>query len=313
MKNIFKRNISLKDYTTYKIGGKAEYFFIAKTKEDLINAVKTAKSSKLPIFILGGGSNVLFSDKKIKGLVIKIDILDINFQGNKVVVGAGIDLTKLSYLLSEKGLSGLEWSTGVPGTVGGAIYGNAQAFGTKISDAIESVQAIDVKTSKIKDFPKDRCKFSLKNSVFKKNKNLVIISSTLKFEKKNEEEIKNKIKEYLDYRKKNHPMSFPSAGSTFVNPEIVVKNKKLLEKYPELKGFNEKKVIPAGYLIAKSGLIGKKIGRAQISEKHANFILNLGGAKAKDVKALITLAQRKVKKNFNIQLQPEVQFVGFGK
>ena len=123
--------------------------------------------------------------------------------------------------------------------------------------------------------------------------------------------IKNKIKEFLDYRKTRHPIDFPSAGSTFVNPEKKIKNKKLLEKFPELKEYNKKGVIPAGYLIAKCGLAGKKIGNAQISEKHANFIINLGGAKAKDVLALMNLAKKKVKKNFGINLEPEVQFVGF--
>lgn len=324
-----QENVLLKDYTTYKIGGPAKYFFIAKTlgrsplgrnltgkptgeaKEGLTLALKVAKELKLPIFILGGGSNILFSDKGIKGLVVKINITNVDFQGNKVIIGAGADLTKLAYMLSEKSFSGLEWAVGIPGTVGGAIYGNAQAFGTKISDAVESVDALDIKTLMIKTFSREQCKFSLKNSIFKRNKNLVIISAVLEFKQKDKSEIDIKIKEYLEYRKKRHPMTFASAGSAFVNPEIKIKNRKLLEKYPELKEYNEKGVIPAGYLIAKSGLAGKKIGKAQISEKHANFIINLGGAKAKDVKVLIAIAQKKVKKNFNILLKPEIQFVGF--
>lgn len=310
-----QKNILLKDFTTYKIGGPAEYFFAAKTIEGLIKAAKAAKSLKLPIFILGGGSNLLVSDKGFGGLVIKIDISDIKFQGNKAFAGAGAGLMKLAYLSADSGLSGLEWSAGVPGTVGGAIYGNAQAFGVKICDAVESTEAISLKNLELKRFTKKQCRFSLKSSIFKKNKNWIIISAVLNFKKEDKRVIKSKTEEFLNYRKTNHPMGLPSAGSTFVNPEIKIKNKKLLEKYPELRGYNEKGIIPAGYLISKSGLAGRKIGNAQISEKHSNFIINLGGGPkghpARDVMSLIKLARQKVKKNFNIELEPEVQLVGF--
>ena len=307
-----KENVLLKNYTTYKIGGPAKYFFVAKTKENLMKAIKTAKQFKLPIFILGGGSNLLISDEGFDGLVIKIDILGTKHNKNKLTVGAGECLTKLSYLSAEKGLSGLEWATGIPGAaVGGSIYGHAQAFGTKISDIVESVQVIDSASLKLKNFTKKECHFSLKNSIFKKNKNLIIISAVLSFKKGEKTEIRKKIKEFLDYRRDRHPTNFPSPGSTFVNPEIKIKDKKLLEKFPELNKFNQVGIIAAGYLIAKSGLAGKKVGNAQVSEKHCNFIVNLGGAKSSDVLSLIRLAQTKVRENFGIELEPEVQFVGF--
>jgi UDP-N-acetylmuramate dehydrogenase len=307
----FKKNVSLKNYTTFKIGGPAKYFFVAKTKEDLITALKTAKKNKLPIFILGGGSNLLISEKGFNGLVIKIDIFDIRFQGNKAIVGAGANSTRLAYLSADNGFSGLEWSAGMPGTIGGAIYGNAQAFGAKISDIIESVGVIDLNTLEIENFTKKQCQFSLKNSIFKKNKDLIIVSAILEFKEKPVEQIKNQIKEFLEYRRTKHPMNFPSAGSVFVNPEMIVKSKKLLEKFPELNEYNKKGVIPSGYLIEKCGLAGKKIGNAQISEKHANFIVNLGSAESKDVLSLMDLAKKKVKKVFVIKLEPEIQFVGF--
>lgn len=308
-----RENVLLKDYTTYKIGGLAKYFFVARTKEDLVSGAEAAKKFKLPVFILGGGSNLLISDKGFRGLVIKLDISNIKLRENKAVVGAGASLTKLAYTTADAGLSGLEWATGIPGTVGGAIYGNAQAFGTKICDAIESVEAINFKTLELKKLTKEQCLFTLKNSIFKENKNLVIVSTVLLFKKKYPEQIKKQIKEFLEYRKTRHPIDFPSAGSTFVNPEIKIKNKKLLAKFPELVGYNEKGTIPAGYLISKCGLAGKKIGSAQISEKHANFIINLNGAKAKDVLSLMKLASKRVKSNFNIELEPEVQFIGFNK
>jgi UDP-N-acetylmuramate dehydrogenase len=306
-----KTGVELKDYTTYKIGGSAKYFFVAKNKEDLASALKIARKNKLPIFILGGGSNLLISDKGFNGLVIKIDIFGMDFKDNKAFVGAGANLTKIAYILADSGLSGLEWAAGIPGTVGGAIHGNAHAFGTKISEAVETVETINLKNLKFENFTKKKCQFSLKNSIFKKDKNLIIVSAVLEFKKGPAEQIKNKIKGFLEYRRANHPMDFPSAGSTFVNPEVKIKNKKLLEKFPELNNYNKKGSVPSGYLIERCGLAGKKIGNAQISEKHCNFIINLGNAKSKDVLSLMKLARKKVRDVFGIKLETEIQFVGF--
>lgn len=305
-----EKNILLKDYTTFKIGGPAKYFLIAKTKEDLIKAIKFAKENKIKIFVLGGGSNILFSDKGFDGLVLKLNFKEIKFLENKVSVDAGVQLSKIANEISKNGFSGFEWATGIPGaTVGGSVFGNAQAFGQRISDMIEKVEVLDIKTLKIKNLNKEQCRFSLKNSIFKKNKNLIILSVVFDLQKGDEGEIKEKINKFLKHRKDCHPLKSPSAGSVFVNPEIKIKNKKLLEKYPELVGCNERGVIPSGYLIEKVGLKGKKIGGAQISEKHANFIINLGNAKAKDVEALIKLAQKKVKEKFKINLKTEVQII----
>ncbi len=291
-----QKNVLLKDYTTFKIGGPAKYFFVVKTKEDLLTAVKIAKKLKLPVFILGAGSNLLVSDKGFNGLVIKIQISDCNIKDGKIFVSAGMALSKLSSFAAENGFKGFEWSSGIPGaTVGGAVFGNAQAFGEKISDSIETIETLNTKTLKIKSLTKKQCQFSLKNSIFKKNKNLIIISAVFSLEKGDKEKIQKKVKEFMNYRKRSHPMNFPSAGSIFINPENA----------------DSKELIRAGVLIEQCGLKGKKIGKAQISEQHANFIVNLGGAKAKDVLALIKLAQKKVKKKFGVLLEMEVQFVGF--
>jgi len=312
-----RENVLLKNHTTYKIGGPAKYFFIAKKKEDLISALKTAKKFKIPIFILGGGSNLLVSDKGFNGLVIKVQSSKIKVQNysskfKNIYVDAGVKLSDLVDFCTENGLSGLEWAAGIPNaTLGGAIFGHAQAFGEKISDYLESVEVLDLKTLKIKKLSRKQCQFSLKNSIFKKNKNLAILSAVFSFEKGGKQKIQEKTKEFLDYRKNNHPMDFPSAGSIFVNPEIKIKDKNLLAEFPELNKYNKKGIIPAGYLIAKCGLAGKKIGKAQISEKHANFIINLGDAKATDVLGLIKLAKQKVKEKFNINLETEIQLIGF--
>ena len=135
-----KEKVLLKNYTTYKIGGPAKYFFIAKNKDELIRALELAKKNKLPVFILGGGSNLLVSDKGFKGLVIKMDICGMELMENQAMIGAGEGLTRIANLCAKNGLSGLEWSAGIPGTIGGAVYGHAQAFGTKISSSIKGVE-----------------------------------------------------------------------------------------------------------------------------------------------------------------------------
>jgi len=254
----FQKNVSLKKYTTFRVGGRAKYFFVAKTEKDLIEAIKTAKKMKLPFFILGGGSNVLISDRGYKGLVIKFG-------------------QPLSLYVSR----GLEWAAGIPGTVQGAVYGNAGAFGKSMKDAVKEVKVFDAQTEKIKIFKNKDCQFSYKNSIFKKKNDQIILSVKIKTKKSNSK----KIKEYLKYKKETQPLNFPSAGSIFKNPA----------------GFF------TGELIEKCGLKGKRVGNVKISEKHANFIVNLGNGKAKDVIKLIKLIKNKVKKKFGIILEEEVQ------
>ena len=286
-----KKNISLKGFTTFKIGGKAKYFFTAESKEELLRAILAAKKLKLPVFILGRGSNILVSDKGYKGLVIRIknEELKIKIKKSKIVAGAGLSLGRLLVSSAGHGLSGIEWLVGIPGTVGGAIYGNAGGFGKSMKDAVEKVEILDSKFLKLKTYNLKDCRFSYRESVFKKNKNLVIFSAVLKLRKSSKSKIQKKIKEYLDYRKERQPLNFPSAGSIFKNPS----------------GFS------AGELIEKCGLKGKKIGGVKISEKHANFIVNLGNGKAKDVKRLIDLVKKKVKNKFKINLEEEIQYLGF--
>jgi len=253
-----QKNVSLKKYTTFKIGGPAKYFFVAKNKSDLLKAVQEAKKRRLPVFVLGGGSNVLFPDKGYRGLVIKFQNL------------------KLSQLVN----SGLEWAAGIPGTVTGAIWGNAGAFGKSMKDVVKKVEVFDVKNEKIKILNNKDCRFGYRDSIFKKNHDLIILSAEIKQKKSDPQE----IKKCLAHRRKTQPLSFPSAGSVFKNPP----------------GFS------AGELVEKCGLKGKKIGGAQISDIHSNFIVNLGGAKAQDVLSLIKLVKKTVNKKFKIKLEEEI-------
>jgi len=303
-----KEKIPLKEYTTFKIGGPARYFFVAKSKEGLKNAILWAKKKKLPFFILGGGSNVLFSDKGFNGLVIKLQNTQSEIRNTNVIAGAGVPLQKLVLEAAKKGLSGLENLAGIPGTLGGAIWGNAGAFGREIGDLVEEVKVLDVGGSKleVKKLKNKDCKFGYRDSIFKKKENLIILEATLKLKKGKRKEIEEKMKEILKLRKEKQPLEFPSAGSVFKNVPIEKVPKKIQEKFKEkIKGG----ILPAGVLIEAAGLKGYQIGGAKISEKHANFIVNTGEAKARDVLKLIELIKKRVRKKFKIELKEEIVLV----
>jgi len=312
-----QKNVLLKNYTTFKIGGPAKYFFVAKTKKNLILAILVAKKLNLPFFILGGGSNILVADEEYKGLVIKLQIENFKLKNEKIVCEAGIPLAKLVQISIENNLTGLEWAIGIPGTLGGAIYGNAGAFGKSMGDLVRKVEIFDLKSKKIKIFKNRDCQFNYRESIFKKKTtiysphprgqneslggrwesrslakrapNLIILSAEILLKKGKKSEIKRKIKANLSYRKETQPLNFPSAGSVFKNP----------------KGFS------AAELIEKCNLKGKKIGNVKISEQHANFIVNSGKGKAKDVIKLIKLIKEKAKKKFRITLEEEIQYLSF--
>jgi len=306
-----KENILLKNYTTFRIGGPAKYFFVAKTKEDLIKAILAAKKLKLPFFILGGGSNLLVSDKGFKGLIIRIMNQELRIKNQTIYAEAGKSLALVVSKATENSLSGLEWAAGIPGTVGGAIRGNAGAFKKSMADIVKTVEVFDATESRIMNHELSDCKFGYRDSVFKKNKNLIILSVKIQLKKGNKKKIKEKLKECLDYRKRTQPLGFPSAGSVFKNYESRITNHELLKKFPEFQKFNKKGEIPAAWLIENCGLKGKKIGKAKISEKHANFIVNLGEAEAKNIVELIKLIKKEIKNRFNVELEEEIEYLGF--
>ncbi len=282
-----RTNVPLKNHTTFRIGGPARFFFIAKTKENLIKAIQAANKNNLPFFILGHGSNLLVCDKGYDGLVIKLQFENCKLQEKSLYAEAGAKLANLVKLSLNRELTGLEWAAGIPGTIGGAIRGNAGAFKKAISDVIKKVEVLDSKNLRFKIYNLSDCKFGYRDSIFKQRKNLIILSAEIKLKIGDKNEIQKKIKEYLNWRRKNQPLNFPSAGSVFKNPK---KNS-------------------AGKLIEKCGLKGKKIGKARISEKHGNFIVNLGGARARDVVNLIQLSKKKVKEKFKIELKEEIQYL----
>ncbi|MFH1226202.1 MAG: UDP-N-acetylmuramate dehydrogenase [bacterium] len=292
--NGLSENEPLANHTNFKIGGPARYFFVAQNDEDLIKAVKAAKDLNLAYFILGGGSNILVSDKGFDGLVIKMQNVKIKMQNDNlklknclITAGAGVKLSELIKLALDNGLIGMEFLAGIPGNVGGAIYGNAGAWGKGISDFVKEVKVFD--GNEIKIIKKEEADFSYRHSRFKETKE-IILEATLELTKGDVEISKQKIKEILEKRHANQPYQMPCAGCTFKNPSADQ---------------------PAAFLIEQCGLKGKTIGGAQVSEKHANFIVNTGQAKASEVRELTELIKKEVKNKFGVDLEEEIILVGF--
>jgi UDP-N-acetylmuramate dehydrogenase len=307
------QNVSLSQFTTYKIGGVTDYFTKPKTSGELLESLNWAEKNNQSIYILGGGSNLLVSDKGYVGLIIKLDNQKISkkeWGDNKIdlEIGSGISLGKLIQFCSstDNFFTGLEWAAGIPGSIGGAIFGNAGAFQRSMQDSVKSVYAYDIDKRIFKTYNKIDCKFGYRNSIFKQG-GIIIWSVSLELQKGNSTIGRKTMLEHLKERKDKQPLEYPSAGCVFKNPTLQeLKGSENIEKMTALFKDN----VPAGWLIDQCGLKGYQIGQAQISPKHANFFINLGKAKSQDVFNLITLAQSKVFEKFNCHLIPEINFLG---
>ncbi len=310
-----QKNVRIDSLSTFRIGGSAKYFFEAKNKKELTEAILWAKEKNIPYFVLGGGSNILVSDHGFNGLLIKVPSKNIEIKGNEsgiVEVDAGMLLSKLIIFSLKQGLSGLEYFVGIPGTVGGAIYGNAgwPRNGKNIGEILRKVTLL-MPDGKIIEKQADWFEFAYRGSRLKDidSRKIIILSAELELKLGNKNEILQTQKEVLNIRKKGIPQGY-SAGCIFKNIKIKANESLSLylkERLPS--AFVEKKTIPAGWLIDQCGLKGYKIGGAQISEQHANFIININKAKAQDVQSLIEIIQRKVKKKFNINLSLEIEYL----
>lgn len=315
---MFRQNVPLKDYSRYRIGGPAAYFLSVATKEDLIEGISKWReiSKGLPeaekkIFVLGGGTNVLFSDDGFKGLVIKDSIDTVQLDGDRIMVGAGTLVSKLLNFCIDNSLSGLEWAGGLPGTIGGAVRGNAGAFSGETKDNILEVTSVDLNTQEIIIRENADCLFSYRNSIFKSLvKGEFITAVTFQLQTGLKPEIENKVLEKENYRKTKHPLEYPNLGSIFKNvpfETIPGEYKKELSQYVKNDPFP---VIPTGKLIFLAGLKGRKVGGAMVSDKHTNFIINLGNATAQDVETLIEIIRNEIRQKFRISLEEEIMRLG---
>lgn len=278
-------NENLKKYNTYKLDCSCKVIIFPSTIDELKESLNIIKKNKSKWFILGNGSNIILP-KYYDGVIIKLDNLNkCTINDNNIYVESGYMLNKLANELSNKGYTGIEWATGIPGTIGGAIYGNAGAYKSSMSEILVDVTLLD--NENIITLKNEELEFSYRDSLLKHRKNLIVLSCNIKLEKGNTEDIKKTIEERTLKRIETQPLEYPNCGSVFRNPEGMA----------------------AGKLIDDSGLKGYTEGGAKISEKHANFIINYDNATSEDIIKLIELIKDKIKKNYNIDLVLEQEII----
>lgn len=287
-KSITLFNEPMKNYTSFGIGGPADALIIPSCEDDIEHALRIASQNSIPITIIGNGTNLLISDEGIEGIVIRIaDCLDyIVLSGLNVKVGAGCPLSRLSRLVADQGLTGIEFAIGIPGTVGGAVITNAGAHGASVGDVITKIRVMNHNYESF-ELEKEKLHFSYRKSSLQK-KDLIVLDIEMKLKEGNIEEIKRKMQEYLQQRRKKQPSGLRSAGSIFKNP----------------------KGDYAGRLIEACGCKGINIGDAQISELHANFIVNKGNSTSRDIVRLMNKVQKIVSEKHGVKLEPEIDIKG---
>lgn len=276
-------DVSLKKYNTYRLDVKCDYLVFPKDIDEVVKLISFLKENNYKYLVLGNGSNVVFKNNRYNGVVIKLSKLDkIEFDGDKVVVGAGVALSKLANMAINNSLSGLEFSVSIPGEIGASVSMNAGAYNESFSDVFVSAKVLTPKLEII-ELTNEDMDFSYRNSFIKKNRDYIVLEVVLKLKPGNKEEMNAVIEKRFEKRKATQPLEYPSAGSVFRNPEGMY----------------------AGKLIEDANLKGYSIGGAMISDMHANFIINKDNATGEDIINLINLAKDKVKENNNIDLYLE--------
>lgn len=323
---MIQKNVPLKNYSNYKIGGPAKELLEIKSPQDLENI------NFSNIFILGGGTNVLLSDEGFEGLVLlnRIPGADVRSPlasdsedkgGNLmnrsearttdvlVEFGSGMMMDDILKFCIDNSFSGLEWAGGLPGTIGGAVRGNAGAFKGEIKDNVYEVESINLKSKERIKRKNQECNFGYRWSIYKENPHEFITTVVLKLTKGDSSEIQKTINEKIEYRNLKHPMDYPNIGSTFKNLPVERISEKQKEEFKDFIKNDPFPVVLTTKLLALADLKGKRIGDAQISEKHPNFIVNFGNAKASDVLSLINFAKKTVREKFNLELEEEITCV----
>ena len=275
-------------HTTFRIGGPADYFVELGSIEQIRAAIQVCREENLPWFVLGRGSNLLVSDKGYRGVILSIykDFQKTEIQGETVTVQAGVLLTTLSGKVLDASLTGLEFASGIPGTIGGAVVMNAGAYGGEMKDIVRKVTVLD-QVGEVRTLTCGEMQFGYRTSLAKK-KGYIVLGAELTLKQGEKEKIREEMQALKAKRIEKQPLEFPSAGSTFKRPE----------------GYF------AGKLIMDAGLRGAAVGGAQVSEKHCGFVVNTGNATAADVRELMRQVQGKVQEQFGVHLEPEVRFLG---
>lgn len=278
----------LAPFSNFAIGGPADILVEPSTVDHLQALSRCLQTFHLPYVLIGGGTNILISDEGFRGVVIVPRFTKITLDESSILCEASVGLQQCVQFAKKHGLKGLEHMVGIPGTIGGAIVGNAGPTGEWIDSSVSSVNAFSLETSSERNFSRSECQFSYRNSIFKKISDYLVVSATFSLKKDDERNIQERMRTFLLKRKKQ-PAGKPTAGCTFTNPP----------------GDS------AGRIIDQLGLKGKTIGGAKVSPDHANFIINIGGAKATDVITLISYIKQQVRDKRGIQLQEEIRYIGF--
>lgn len=313
---MFEKNVSLAQYSNFKIGGPARYFVAVKSTDEVVAAALEARNIGAKIFVLGGGTNLLISDNGFDGLVMRAEFKHMALEGeNRVRVGAGVSMKELVQFCIDNSLAGMEWAGGLPGTVGGAVWGNAGAFKGEMKDSLVLATSVDISHApKVVERTNGQCQFGYRDSVFKINAAQgvveVITELVFQFQKGNKEEIAKVAQEKIDYRVAKQPLDYPNIGSIFKNTPIGKVPAETLKRF-EAKIKNDPfPVLPTAVLAGAAGLAGRIAGGAMLSPKHTNFIINAtGNATAADVKELMVIIRAEIKKQFGVELEQEVIFV----
>lgn len=283
-----KINEPLKNHTTFKIGGPADIMLFPSSIDDLQKAISICIEANLSHFIMGQGSNLLVRDGGYRGIVIKIGthLKKYVVQDIRIYAEAGVRLSELAHNAASHSLTGLEFAEGIPGSLGGAVVMNAGAYDSEMKNVLESVQAIST-SGQIQSFSREQLNMSYRKSIFQANQ-FIVVSAVLQLKRGEKEMIQTKMREFARRRREKQPLDHPSAGSVFRRPEGIY----------------------VGPIIEKMGLKGFSIGDAQVSAKHAGFIINKGNATASDVIALIKVIQEKAEQTYGIDLMPEIAIIG---
>lgn len=285
--NDIKIDEKLSEYVNFKVGGPADILLIPNSKEQVIKSIKICKENNIPFYLIGNGSNILVRDGGFRGVVLSLkNVKNIYVDGEKIEAECGVMLKEVSDKAMENSLTGFEFACGIPGTIGGAVFMNAGAYDGEISKVIESAEVIDENCNIIR-LSREELDFGYRSSLVMK-KGYTVLSAVFKLEKGQVKTIKELIEDLTNKRESKQPLEYPSAGSTFKRPT----------------GYF------AGKLIQDAGLKGYSIGGAAVSEKHSGFVINKGNATAKDITDLIKHIQDEVKKQFGVELHPEVRIIG---
>lgn len=309
----FKELEPLAKHVNFRIGGPATYFVEARSTQDLVDAVQMARELSLPYFILGGGSNTLVSDEGFQGLVIKAANRNLKIDGDRVTAEAGVISASVARATADKGLRGFEWAVSLPGTIGGAVRGNAGCFGGETRDTLESAKLL--RDGRVIELTNEDLKYGYRHSILKEpgHEQDVVLEATFKLTPGDRVEALALIDKNLAGRKSSQPLGSSSAGCMFKNFEYdsEAEVEKLFSKVEVPEKMKETHRLGAGWIIDQLGLKGTRMGDAQVAPQHGNFLVNVGHATAKDIVALISFIKTKARDEYGVQLHEEVQYLGF--